>query len=259
MSSSYHPQTDGQTERLNQRLETYLRCLVQTCPSKWCQWISLAEYWYNTTYHSALGKTPFEVLYGHPPKHFGIVPADASSVTDLQEWLNERSAMTDIIQQHHLRAQQRMKDQADKHRVEHEFAVGDCVYLKLQPYVQQLVQHRSNHKLSFKYFGPYLVLQRVGKVAYKLQLPPSSHIHPVVYVSQLKKALPPEVHVSKDEQLHCLTMDLSSTTPQVCDLCLKKVGHAVIPQALVQWHPWPDEWARWENLHHLSNQSSPAP
>jgi hypothetical protein len=109
MSSSYHPQTDGQTERLNQCLETYLRCLVQSCPAKWSQWLSLAEYWYNTTYHSALGTTPFEVLYGHPPRHFGIVPADASSVTSLQEWLNERSAMTQAIQQHLLRAQQRMK------------------------------------------------------------------------------------------------------------------------------------------------------
>lgn len=67
MSSAYHPQTDGQTEHLNQCLETYLRCLVHPCPSKWSQWLSLAEYWYNTSFHSALGKTPFEVLYGYPP------------------------------------------------------------------------------------------------------------------------------------------------------------------------------------------------
>lgn len=66
MSSSYHPQTDGQTEHLNQCLETYLRCMVQSCPAKWNQWLALAEYWYNTTFHSSHGKTPFEVLYGHP-------------------------------------------------------------------------------------------------------------------------------------------------------------------------------------------------
>lgn len=64
MSSSYHPQTDGQTERLNQCMETYLRCMTQACPSKWSKWLSLAECWYNTTFHSALGKSPFEVLYG---------------------------------------------------------------------------------------------------------------------------------------------------------------------------------------------------
>jgi hypothetical protein len=72
MSSAYHPQIDGQTEWLNQCLETYLMCMVQSCPKKWVQWLALAEFWYNTTPHSAHGKTPFEVLYGHPPRHFGI-------------------------------------------------------------------------------------------------------------------------------------------------------------------------------------------
>ena len=252
MSSSYHPQTDGQTEQLNQCLETYLRCLVQSCPTKWSQWVSLAEYWYNTTYHSALGKTPFEVLYGYPPRHFGIVPTDASTITDLQEWLNERSAMTQAIQQHLLRAQQRMKLQADKHRMEREFNVGDWVYLKLQPYIQQSVHRRSNYKLSFRYFGPYLILQRVGKVAYKLQLPATSQIHSVAHVSQLKKALAPRTTVSTDDQLHNLAMDITTSEPQVLDICLKKIGASVVPHALVQWKDWPTHWARWENISHLT-------
>jgi hypothetical protein len=64
VSSSYHPQTDGQTERLNQCLKTYLRCMINACPNKWSSWLCLAEFWYNTTFHSALGKSPFEVLYG---------------------------------------------------------------------------------------------------------------------------------------------------------------------------------------------------
>jgi hypothetical protein len=72
MSSSYHPQTDGQPERLNQCLETYLRCMIHSCPNKWSTWLPLAEFWYNTTYHSALGKSPFEVLYGKQPKHFDL-------------------------------------------------------------------------------------------------------------------------------------------------------------------------------------------
>lgn len=87
MSSSYHPQTDGQTERLNQCLETYLRCMIQSCPNKWSQWLALAEFWYNTTFHSSHGKTPFEVLYGHLPRHFGISVTTVCTSTELEDWL----------------------------------------------------------------------------------------------------------------------------------------------------------------------------
>jgi hypothetical protein len=66
MSSSYHPQTDGQTERVNQCMETYLCCFVHACPTKWIHWLFLAEFWYNTSFHSAIQRSPFEVLYGFP-------------------------------------------------------------------------------------------------------------------------------------------------------------------------------------------------
>ena len=68
MNSAYHPQVDGQTERINQFL-----CFVHSSPNKWHSWLALAEFWYNTTYHFMLGLSPFEALYGHAPHHFGIV------------------------------------------------------------------------------------------------------------------------------------------------------------------------------------------
>jgi hypothetical protein len=75
----------------------------------------------------------------------------------------------------------RMKHQADKNRAERTFVVNDFVYLKLQPYVQSSVAPRAHHKLLFKYYGPYKILERIGEVAYRLALPTTSRIHPVFF------------------------------------------------------------------------------
>lgn len=71
MSTTYHPQTDGQTERVNQCMKTFLRCFANACPTKWLDYIYLAEYSYNT-WNSSLGFSPFYVLYVHHPRHFCI-------------------------------------------------------------------------------------------------------------------------------------------------------------------------------------------
>ncbi len=83
-------------------------------------------------------------------------------------------------------AQNRMKQQADKHRKEKEYGVGEWVYLKLQPYRQISVATKRNPKLSARYYGPYEIMERVGQVAYKLRLPENAQIHPVFHVSLLK-------------------------------------------------------------------------
>ena len=95
--------------------------------------------------------------------------------------------MSQVIRQHLLRAQQKMKKQVDKKRTDVEFQVGDSVFLKLQPYIQSSLAYRANQKLAFKYFGPFDIVEKVGSVAYKLVLPASSSIHPVFHVLQLKK------------------------------------------------------------------------
>lgn len=127
----------------------------------------MAEYWYNSSFHSALGHTPFTVLYGYEPRHFGLsLDSTDTPVPALSDWLSERATMQAMVRQHLLRAQQRMKCQADKFRSERQFAVGDWVFLKLQPYIQPSVSHRSSQKLAFRFFGPYRVIERIGFVAY---------------------------------------------------------------------------------------------
>jgi hypothetical protein len=89
-----------------------------------------------------------------------------------------------------------MKLQADKHRTERSFDVGDQVWLKLQPYVQTTVAPRANHKLSFKYFGPFEIEDKIGAAAFKLKLPSGSKVHPVFHVSLLKKVKGNQTNVS---------------------------------------------------------------
>ena len=256
MSSSYHPETDGQTERVNQCLEGYLRCFAHSCPTKWVQWLSLVEYWYNTSLHSALGKSPFEVLYGSSPRHFGLSPDSACSQPDLQAWLQDRQLMQTLLRQHLERVRLRMKHQADKKRSERSFAVGDRVYLKLQPYVQSSVAPRAHHKLLFKYYGPYEVLERIGTVAYRLNLPATSRIHLVIHVSQLKKAIGP--HVTLQSVLPS-PLDVLQVPTRVLQRRLRQQGPVSVAQVLVQWSGQPESLATWEDADELRQRFPRSP
>ncbi|XP_040379158.1 uncharacterized protein LOC121054199 [Oryza brachyantha] len=247
LATAYHPQSDGQTERVNQCLETYLRCFIHACPSKWVLWLYLAEYWYNTSYHSALDKAPFEVLYGHTPTQLGITDGSCD-IPDLKEWLHERKVMIQLLKQHLNRAQQLMKLQADKKRSFREFQVGDQVFLKLQPYVQSSVAPRANHKLSCKYFGPFPVLQRIGLVAYKLQLPTHCSIHPVFHVSQLKAAPGFQKVVSSTIPAD---LEVRRIPVAILDTRVRKSSNSAISQVLVQWSQESAAEATWEDFHDL--------
>jgi hypothetical protein len=112
----------------------FLRCFVHTCPRKWKNWLAAAEFWYNSSFHSALGQSPFEALYGRQPHILGVKPNPAAG-GKLDDWLPERAAAETLIKRHLSRAVDHMKKRADKRRSEHEFEVGACVYMKLQPYI----------------------------------------------------------------------------------------------------------------------------
>ena len=144
-----------------------------------------------------------------------------------------------------------MKLQADTHRTEREFEIGDWILLKLQKYRQQSIQSRENHKLSPKFYGPFKLLNKVGKVVYKLSLHSNSQIHDVVHVSQLRKfhgALPVATHIP--EWLHNHT--LSDIQPQaILDRRSVKFQNKAITQYLIQWVDFADHEATWRMLMQL--------
>jgi hypothetical protein len=251
MSTAYHPQSDGQTERVNQCLETFLRCFVHVCPKQWRNWLDQAEFWYNTTWHSSLGRSPFEVLYGYPPRHFGISVSSDVPITDLTTWLHDHELMTEVIRQHLNRAKQRMKKRADSHRSERTFQVHDLVYVKIQPYVQSSLAQRSNQKLSFKFFRPYRILERIGSVAYRLELPASSSVHPVFHVSQLKKSVSARHSVTSAPPSEDV---LWSIPERVLQQRTVYKGTHPIAQGLIKWSNLPTSLATWEDLEYLHQQ-----
>jgi hypothetical protein len=95
-SSAYHPQTDGQIERVNQCLEMYLRCAVHSDPKHWKSWPTRVEFWYNSTHYTSLGCSPFKALYGHDP-NTGLVPqvtaTTSMTVTEMVEELQAQQSM----------------------------------------------------------------------------------------------------------------------------------------------------------------------
>lgn len=139
MSSSYHPETDGQSEVTNRTLEQYLRCFASQQPRRWCLFLPWAEYWYNTSYHISIGMSPFFALYGCLPPTVPHYDAGHSLVHEVDQLLSSRDEILAELKTHLFRAANKMKHLADVRRRDVEFQVGDLVYLKLQPYRQHSV------------------------------------------------------------------------------------------------------------------------
>lgn len=245
-STAYHPQSDGQTEVTNRTLETYLRCMCSEAPHTWCKFLSLAEYWYNTTTHTAIQLTPFEILYGQPPPiHLPYLPGE-SKVIMVDRTLRKREEMITLLKYHLQRAQHRMTQLANKKRSDREFTLGDWVYLKLQPYRQHSLKGHGSQKLSARFYGPYMVVDKVGKVAYRLKLPPEAKIHDVFHASQLKLCPNPSSTTPTALPQYLPDLGFDKEPEAILERQYVKRGKAAATRVLIKWKDQPPELATWE-------------
>ncbi|KAL4562417.1 hypothetical protein LXL04_034620 [Taraxacum kok-saghyz] len=253
-SSAYHPETDGQTEVVNRSLETYLHCFAAEQPKSWSSWLPWAEYWHNTAYHVSTNTTPFEVVYGRPPPTIlRFVPGEVQCEAVTQDLIDRDEAIRQL--KYHLsKAQERMKHSADKHRRDESFEIGDQVFLKLRPHRQQSVARRINQKLSARYYGPFTITSKIGTVAYKLQLPEESRIHPVFHVSLLKRAVGTnQVEPTLPVDLEMDRADLP--TPKTCLAVRDSTQNGeTTRQWLIQWDSESPDNATWEDAVHIQHQ-----
>lgn len=168
MSSSYHPQSDDQTEVTNRTIEQYLRAFVHHKPSLWHRFLPWAEYDYNTSLHTFVAMTPYQVVYGKPPPTLPSYVAGSSSVAATDELLTDCEEILELLQRNLTKAQIRMKNIADGKRKDISYEVDYFVHVKLQPYWLSSLSGVKYNKQGKRYYGPYKVIERLGPVAHKL-------------------------------------------------------------------------------------------
>ncbi|KAJ0039649.1 hypothetical protein Pint_27365 [Pistacia integerrima] len=249
-STSFHPQTDGQTERVNALLELYLRHYVSASQRDWAKLLDTAQFSFNLQRSEATNKSPFEIIMGRQPN----TPLSLATLYDGKSPATFRLAkswheQTELACATLHKAAKRMKKWADKKRRHVEFQEGDLVLVKLLPH--QFKTLRKVHKsLVRKYEGPFQVIQRIGKVLYRLQLPPKLKIHPVFHVSLLKPfhedPEEPSRGVSKRAPTAVVTSFDKEIEEILADRVVRRRGVPNYREYFIKWKGLPDTEASWE-------------
>ncbi|GJZ23775.1 putative reverse transcriptase domain-containing protein [Tanacetum coccineum] len=237
MSTAYHPQTDGQSERTIQTLEDMLRACAIDFGKGWVNHLPLVEFSYNNSYHASIKAAPFEALYGRKCRS----PVCWTEVGEAQilgpELIQETTEKIIQIKQRMQAARDRQKSYADLKRKPMEFQIGDKVMLKVSPW-KGVVRFGKRGKLNPRYVGPFKVIERVGEVAYKLELPEElSRVHNTFHVSNLKKchadeplAVPLD-GLNLDDKLHFVEEPVEIVGREV-----KRLKRSRIPLVKVRWN-----------------------
>jgi hypothetical protein len=244
MSTAFHPQTDGQTEAVNKMIAMYLRCLTGDRPRAWLDWLPWAEYCYNTAHHSALRTSPFKVMYGRDPPALLPYTAGASQTEAVDTLLQDRDTFLEEVRDRLLQAQVYAKKYYDANHRALEFAVGDWVWLRLLHRPAQSLIPGPRGKLRPRFAGPFRVMECIGDVAYRLELPADARIHDVFHVGVLKSYRGPTP---------------LTTTPPLPPMrhgrlllqparALRAPLRRGVWHVLIQWLNLPDSEATWEAL-----------
>ena len=242
LSTSFHPQTDGQTERTNQTVEQYLRAYVNYGQDNWTSLLPLAEFVFNTT-KGPSGLTPHYALYGRHPR----ITGDTIEATMLAQKAHVHTSR--IQELHHAlreelrHLQYRMRLQANKKRSEGpDLKEGDLVYLSRK----NIKTKRPSTKLDHTKLGPFKILKKQGPVTYKLELPPDMRIHPVFHVALLEPA-PPGTKTIQPSVAPELQTD-EYEVEQILDKTFKKGK----PFYLIHWKNFEHSENTWEPEENIS-------
>ncbi|GKD22878.1 retrovirus-related pol polyprotein from transposon TNT 1-94 [Tanacetum coccineum] len=237
MSTTYHPETDGQSERTIQTLKDMLRACVIDFGKGWERHLPLVEFSYNNSYHASIKAAPFEALYGRKCRS----PVCWAEVRDVQltgpEIIHETTKKIVQIRQRLQAARDRQRSYANVRRKPLEFQVRDRVMLKVSPQ-KGVIRFGKRGKLNPRYIGPFKILKRVGPVAYKLELPEElSNVHSTFHVSNLKKCLSDESLVIPMKELRLDdNLNFVEEPIEIMDREVKQLRQSRIPIVKVRWN-----------------------
>jgi len=184
LSTAFYPQTDGQTERVNQELDQYLRMFIDHRQEQWPEWLGTAEFTYNNKVHSSTKTSPFKANYGQDPR-MGFEGRKKGKYAGAEKFIEKMKEIQEEVKAALGKAQADMKKYTNKRRSDiEEYEVGDLVMLSTKDLKYQMVGRRTE-KLTERFVGPYKIKEIISSNAVKLELPSTVKIHPVVNVSRI--------------------------------------------------------------------------